>query len=89
MVAGPHGGGLTNLVWCGRGAKFSEIFEPGSVRRCYWSLAKSLGHDYACTVGRAINNPAGKPNLEISAGEFELALEQLTAAAPPALKTTH
>src|SRR6185369_1109084 len=87
MVVGPHGGGLTNLVWCGRGAKIFEIFEPGSVRRCYWSLARALGHDHACAVGRTVNNPAGEPNLEVSASEFESALEQLTSTAPPAPKT--
>jgi hypothetical protein len=47
----------------------------------WWSLAKTLGHNYTCAVGRAVNNPEGEANLEVSVEQFESALEQLTATA--------
>lgn len=77
VVVGPHGGGLTNAVWCAPGTKLFEIFEPGSVRRCYWSLARARGLRYACAVGRAVNNPGGEPDLEFAREAFEAALEQI------------
>jgi len=50
FVVGPHGGGLTNTVWCERGTKVLEIFHPQSVRRCYWSIAQSIGLVHYCGV---------------------------------------
>jgi capsular polysaccharide biosynthesis protein len=81
VVAGPHGGGLTNAVWCAAGTRLFEIFEPGSVRRCYWSLARARGLNYACAVGREVNNPGGEPDLEFAREEFEAALERVIAPA--------
>jgi capsular polysaccharide biosynthesis protein len=75
VIAGPHGAGLTNQLWCGRGAKLFEIFEPGSVRPCYGSLARVLGHSYACGVGDAVSNDGAEPNMQVSVDAFESALK--------------
>lgn len=77
MVAGPHGAGMTNILWSSPGLKFLEIFEPSSVRVCYWSLARTLGHDYACCVGDNISNGQGEPNMLVNPESFEIALKHV------------
>jgi capsular polysaccharide biosynthesis protein len=77
VVAGPHGAGFTNMLWCARGTRVLEIFEPGSVRRCYWSLAQALGHAYACGVGAAVPNGDGEPDMQVRADDFGSALKRV------------
>lgn len=42
VVVGPHGAGLTNLVFCQPGATVIEIFAPDYVNVCYWNLASTI-----------------------------------------------
>lgn len=52
-LVGPHGGGLTNMMWCPRTVKVAEIMSPAvSSRGCFWSLASALGLEYAAAMGR-------------------------------------
>ena len=53
FVFGPHGGGLTNIIWCKPETKVVEIFHPESVRRCYWSIAQTIGLNHSCGVGKS------------------------------------
>lgn len=76
-VAGPHGAAFTNGVWSPVGLKVLEIFEPGSVRRCYWSMSKVLGHQYFCGVGESVPREKGEPNLRITPSQFAAALDAL------------
>ncbi|MEG4518189.1 MULTISPECIES: tetratricopeptide repeat protein [unclassified Microcoleus] len=48
IVVAPHGGGLTNLVFCSPGTKVIEIFSPLYVPHCYWMISNlcSLEHYY-------------------------------------------
>lgn len=50
MVVGPHGGGLTNLLWCGKGSRLLEFFGTDSIRRCYWTLSRAVGMQHFCGV---------------------------------------
>jgi capsular polysaccharide biosynthesis protein len=77
VVAGPHGAAFTNLLWAAPGARVLELFEPSSVRRCYWSLCCALGHQHHCGIGEAVPNPGGEPHLRISAEQLASALDQL------------
>ena len=45
-VVGPHGAALTNFLWAPPGAAILEVFQASAVRRCYWSMCKTLGHRY-------------------------------------------
>lgn len=67
-IVAPHGAGLTNMLFCQPGTKILEIFEPSTQRRCYWSLARALGHDYRCFIGEAV--PSGKEEPDISASSY-------------------
>lgn len=45
-VVGPHGGALTNLVFCKEGTKVVELFGPRYTPGCYWAIAESLELSY-------------------------------------------
>lgn len=50
-VVAPHGGGLSNLVFCSPGTKVVEIFSPELVAGYYWKLSSRLGLDYTYVLG--------------------------------------
>jgi hypothetical protein len=74
-VAGPHGAAFTNILWSPPGLKVFEIFEPGSVRRCYWSISKALGHEHVCGVGDSVPNGKGEPNIHLTLLQFATGLD--------------
>jgi capsular polysaccharide biosynthesis protein len=77
VVVGAHGAGLTNALWCGQATRFFEIFEPTSVRICYWSLARTLGHHYACCIADKVSNNEDEPNMHVNTESFESALKDV------------
>jgi capsular polysaccharide biosynthesis protein len=81
IVVGPHGGGLTNTLWCGRGATVFEIQQPHAVRRCYWSLARALGHNYFCGIGDASTMTTGEPDVAVHVDEFQEGLKTVISSA--------
>ncbi|MBW4493749.1 MAG: DUF563 domain-containing protein [Oscillatoria princeps RMCB-10] len=54
IVVAPHGGGLTNLVFCQPGTKVIEIFSPNYVYPCYWLVSNIVGLEYYCAVGETL-----------------------------------
>ena len=76
-VIGAHGAAFTNILWSQAGLKALEIFEPGSVRRCYWSMCRVLGHVHACVVGDSVSNGHAEPNLSVNLDSFESALNSI------------
>ena len=52
VVVAPHGGGLSNLVFCSPQTKVIEIFSPELVAGYYWKLSNQLGLDYYYMLGR-------------------------------------
>ncbi|PSB67800.1 hypothetical protein C7B61_04270 [filamentous cyanobacterium CCP1] len=56
VVISPHGGGLTNTVFCRSGTKIIELFSPNYVYPCYWLVSNLLGLDYYYLTGKI---PAG------------------------------
>jgi capsular polysaccharide biosynthesis protein/tetratricopeptide (TPR) repeat protein len=53
VVISPHGGGLTNLVFCRPGTKVIEIFPPHFVYPCYWLVSNLVDLRYYYLVGSA------------------------------------
>lgn len=76
-VAGPHGAAFTNILWSPPGLKVLEIFEPGSVRRCYWSMCQALGHRHACGIGKPVRQSGPESNLQVPVQAFAEALDKL------------
>lgn len=51
VVISPHGGGLTNTVFCQPGTKIIELFSPHYVYPCYWLISNLLHLDYFYLTG--------------------------------------
>jgi capsular polysaccharide biosynthesis protein len=77
VVTGPHGAALTNILWSPPGLRVLEIFEPAAVRRCYWSMCQTLGHEHACGMGVSVLNPAAEPNIRVQVDLFGSAVATL------------
>ncbi|WP_017718506.1 tetratricopeptide repeat protein [Kamptonema formosum] len=54
VVVAPHGGGLTNLVFCQPGTQVIEIFSPNYVYPCYWLVSNIVGLEYYCAFGETL-----------------------------------
>ena len=52
VVISPHGGGLTNLVFCAPGTKVIEIFSPKFVYPCYWLVSNLVNLEYYYLLGK-------------------------------------
>jgi capsular polysaccharide biosynthesis protein len=56
VIVAPHGGGLSNIVFCSPGTKIIEIFSPELVARYFWRLSNQMKLDYYYLLG---NGPVG------------------------------
>jgi hypothetical protein len=52
VIVAPHGGGLSNLVFCRPTTKVIEIFSPELVAGYFWKLSSQLGLDYYYLLGK-------------------------------------
>jgi capsular polysaccharide biosynthesis protein len=50
-IVAPHGAGLTNLVFCRPGTRVLDLFAPGWVNPCYWTLCQAVGLEYHYLIG--------------------------------------
>ncbi|MEG3921144.1 tetratricopeptide repeat protein [Microcoleus sp. T3_A4] len=58
VVVAPHGGGLTNLVFCSPGTKVIEIFSPLYVPHCYWMISNLCGLEHYYLIGDLVDDGA-------------------------------
>lgn len=67
VALGVHGGGMTNMVWARPGARVIEILHPDETnRRCYWSLANSVGHVYGnCVASKGEKSEGGNSPITL------------------------
>ncbi|MEG4346627.1 tetratricopeptide repeat protein [Microcoleus sp. A003_D6] len=56
VVVAPHGGGLTNLVFCSPGTKVIEIFSPLYVPHCYWMISNLCGLEHYYLIGDLVDD---------------------------------
>lgn len=45
-IVAPHGGGLTNIIFCSPGCRIVDIFPPGDFTTYFWSLANANHLEY-------------------------------------------
>ena len=51
VVVAPHGGGMSNLIFCSPGTKIIEIYSPELVATYFWKLSNQLNLDYYYMLG--------------------------------------
>jgi capsular polysaccharide biosynthesis protein len=77
-VVGPHGGGLTNLMFCRPGTKVLELFPAFNKSDVYWLLAAALQLQYSY-----LKNPEeqvggrGDADFRVNLDHLRLALENM------------
>jgi hypothetical protein len=56
MVVGPHGAGLTNLLWAPSGCRVLELFGRRCVRSLFYALAALRAQPYSFLVGDSVGS---------------------------------
>lgn len=59
VLAGLHGAGLGNMIFCAEGAHVLEIMDPGYPSPNFYALAAALGHHYWLVAAEGVGG--GKP----------------------------
>jgi hypothetical protein len=78
-VAGPHGAGMTDLLFAPRGIRVLEIFPPEFVNPVFYSMANALDQEYHYFTGSTLpedRHPGGSKDLD----HFRVAPERLERA---------
>ncbi|MEG4309671.1 MULTISPECIES: tetratricopeptide repeat protein [unclassified Microcoleus] len=60
VVIAPHGGGLTNLVFCSPGTKVIELFSPLYVPHCYWMISNLCSLEHYYLLGELVDDKIQK-----------------------------
>jgi tetratricopeptide (TPR) repeat protein/capsular polysaccharide biosynthesis protein len=55
-IIAPHGSGLTNIAFCGRGTKIVEIFSPHYVRQYFWVISQQLQLRHYYLLGKEFSS---------------------------------
>jgi hypothetical protein len=71
VVIGPHGSGLTNMIFAPRNALLIELFPENYINGCYWALANACSQTYGFLAG----TPDGT-NFQIDVYKIEALLEK-------------
>ncbi len=74
VVVGPHGAGMTNILFSPDGARVLELFPSNKVKNTYFLLAKSRGQIYRGFVG---GKGDGREWFSVDVNAFETALDDL------------
>jgi hypothetical protein len=62
-VIGPHGAGLTNIVFCPKNAQILELFHPFYASDAYYYIARGLGLDYRLACDETANLMEYQPHM--------------------------
>jgi hypothetical protein len=84
IVVGPHGGGLTNVVFCAPGTVVVELLSPLGQTLCFWTLANTAGLRYEPLFGRRTPGLAATDrravqwrDIDVDCGELVRHLDRL------------
>jgi len=78
VIAGLHGGGLTNMVFMEPHTKVFEIRREGDNKNnCYFSLASDLDMDYSYLNCSSIGKDLYVSDVEVDLSKLDLALSEL------------
>ena len=55
VIMGPHGAGLTNLLFATKQARVIELLPDDSINHCFWMMASALEQRYTYLTGEVKN----------------------------------
>jgi capsular polysaccharide biosynthesis protein len=84
-VAGPHGAGLTNILFSPSGCKVLELLNPAYMNVCYYAEAEMLGHEYWYVIGETAgtavqHRTACHDDISVSVPTFRQTLRTMFSA---------
>ena len=79
LIVAPHGGALTNLMFCREGTKVVELLSSKYPNPCYRNLCGIAGLPYIGIIGNSQKSESTS-DLSDSSGVIETSLEDLKKA---------
>ena len=82
VVVGPHGAGMTNLIFCTPGSAVIELFSPYYVNPCYWTIPHEVGLKHFHLAGgenhseRGFDPEMGEVDIEVNYSELKALLKK-------------
>ena len=75
VVAGPHGAGLTNILFAPESCKVLELFQPSYVLASSYKIATCLGQQYWFVLGQAVESETSDTanTMDISVEPYKFA----------------
>jgi tetratricopeptide (TPR) repeat protein/capsular polysaccharide biosynthesis protein len=86
VIVAPHGGGLTNTIFCTPGTCVIELFAPRYIRHYYWVISQQLGlrhffikgEEFACSPVQQLMYPSSlMEDIWLDLEALQAALRQL------------
>jgi hypothetical protein len=79
VVLGPHGAGLSNVLFAPSNCTLIELFGAPHLNLCYWTLCTQLETPYAFLLAKGISGRGGtqRPDLGVDVGRLEALLDHL------------
>lgn len=80
VVLGPHGAGLSNVIFANPKCVVVELFADNYINVCYWTLCCQLGLRYAFMMapGMAGKGGPGRPDLVVDVSKLNRLLDHLS-----------
>lgn len=79
VIVAPHGGGLSNLMFCRPATKVIEIYSPELVAGYFWKISALLGLDYYYLLGKGppSSSDVDYPQSWNASADIEVDLDRL------------
>jgi capsular polysaccharide biosynthesis protein len=83
VVIGPHGSGLSNIVFCNPKTKIVEIFSPELVHHYFWKISDLVDLDYYYILGKGSNDINyqqswdAKADIQVELGSLKKVLREI------------
>lgn len=74
-IAGVHGAGFANLVFCRPGTEVLEVFPESYVNQCYWTIASINQLNYGYALGTGVKETVEGSHLQDC--DFKISIQEI------------